>query len=192
MDEIRIAVGIPCSDRNIRLETTASVISTIVSFRHPINFFFTNHSYIHIARRGLVLEAQKVKASHLFFVDTDMYFQGNTLEQLLSHDKDIIGVHYNQRGLPLRSTVRSKNSKDEIVVAEIKDELFECYAVGSGCMLINMKVFDTIEKPWFFYGSEEENPATEDVWFCGRAKDKGFTVWCDPTLSVKHIGEYQY
>ena len=33
---------------------------------------------------------------------------------------------------------------------------------------------------------------TEDTWFCEQAAKVGIKTYCDPTLGVKHIGDFQY
>jgi hypothetical protein len=40
---------------------------------------------------------------------------------------------------------------------------------------------------------EEGNRAmTEDCGFFLQAQKKGYKVWCDPTLGLKHVGDYEY
>lgn len=194
MDEdIRVGIGIPCLSSTIHMQTAMSLMQTISTFKHPISIFFVNNTYLHIARKKLAFEAHERKMTHLLFVDSDMSFKGDTLGKLMARKKDIIGVNYNHRSLPLMSTVRVRTKDGKhMQVAEIPDKLFECDAVATGCMLIDMKVFEKIEKPWFFYKDDDVLPIGEDIWFCIQAKKAGFKIWCDPTIPVTHVGEYEY
>ncbi len=48
-------------------------------------------------------------------------------------------------------------------------------------------------KPWFNFGRKEQAIVIgEDVWFCRSARDAGYDVWCDPTVSVFHLGDFAY
>ena len=154
------------------------------------------HTYTHEARRICVEEAQSVKASHLFFMDSDMMMPGDTLNKLLAHNKMIVGCSYNERRLPLVHTVKVKdeNGLKSVASTDLPKHLFKCYALGMGCLLIDMRVFDTIEKPWFFFSSFSDGRMDygEDVWFCEQAHKAGIDVWCDPTFQPRHIGEFAY
>jgi GT2 family glycosyltransferase len=59
-------------------------------------------------------------------------------------------------------------------------------------MVIKTSVFERIEPPWFGLDEVRGHIMTEDVWFCRQAWRRGIEVWCDPTIPVKHIGEYAY
>ena len=162
-----------------------------------IDFSITNNTQIQTARREIVQSALSVHADYLFFVDSDMGFSGDTLARLLGHKKDVIGAGYNQRGLPLQPTILIKDKTTSLYRLpkgyEVSyDKPFECDGIGAGCMLIDMKVFEKIESPWFLYVDDDKYPMGEDIWFCQQVKKAGFSVWCDPTIKASHIGEYSY
>jgi len=35
-------------------------------------------------------------------------------------------------------------------------------------------------------------PVGEDVAFCQQAAEAGLEIWCDPTITLSHIGDYHY
>ena len=137
------------------------------------------------SRNRAVHEARKVKATHLLFVDYDMFFDPETISKLLEQDKDIIGAAYNMRKDPPKSTAVP------IETPAPEDKPFKCHILGTGLMLINMKVFDTFESPWFIFAWQKDGTMLygEDSFFCQKAIAAGTDVWADPTLGVKHIGE---
>jgi hypothetical protein len=141
------------------------------------------------SRTWLVREAIKKGATHLLFVDSDMFFPAEALNTLLSHDKDIIGVKYNKRQFPLEET-----HQPLIEEPDPKTGLLRCLSIGTGLMLIKLSIFEKMTEPWFSFGRGVEGQLTlgEDVWFCRNSQDSGYEVWCDPTIKVGHIGSFVY
>lgn len=189
---MKITLGIPCTG-TVTVQTAISLISIVGNAEWQTHTHFQSGCYVHDNRERIVKAAKEAGSDYLFFVDTDMYLADNTLKQLLAHKKEIIGVNYNQREFPLRSTVKFADENDNILeVPDLPRELFTCYAVGTGCMLIDMKVFEKIEPPYFSFDVYGGEIMGEDVWFCRQAKRAGINVWCDPTINVSHIGVYAY
>ena len=151
-------------------------------------------------RSYCVVQAQKAGCSHVLFIDDDMTFPKDTIERLLSHEKEIVGVYSYSRKLPLSTTVSMLDEngnhlpRHQIMFERRPQSLFECFAVGMGVTLIDMAVFEKIERPWFQFQSHESGKVLvgEDAWFCKQAREKGIGVWCDPTVPVGHIGDYEY
>src|SRR3990167_5319190 len=91
------------------------------------------------SRNRIVHVARERGATHLLFVDYDMYFPPHTITRLLKQDKDIIGAAYNFRG-----NGESKNTAIPITQTDVKhphpDELpkepFKCHCLGTGLLLI--------------------------------------------------------
>lgn len=150
-------------------------------------------------RSYAVLQALKENCTHILFVDDDMTFPKDTLTRLLAHEKEIIGVWSHSRKLPLTPTVSFlKDGKhlphDQIPRFVRPEALFECYSIGMGVALIDLSVFEKISKPYFEFQNHEsgKNLVGEDAWFCREARSKGYSIYCDPTLTIGHIGEYIY
>ena len=188
----KLCIGIATTGQ-IKTKTFVSVMKLVK--RDPENTFIVawEGCNVHQNRINIVKEAQKGNCTHLLFVDSDMVFDADIAEKLLARDKDIIGVNSNVRGLPLTTTVKIHNEKGEKVY-EMSKELFECQAVGTGLMLIKMSVFDKLPIPWFFfeYDDNGDMKTGSDMWFCNKSKEAGFTVWCDPTINIGHIGDFTY
>lgn len=147
--------------------------------------------YIVHNRSELVNAALQNNADYLLFVDGDMKFQPEILEQLMKHDKDIVGAAYNYRRLPLESTAKFPRETED----EMPDKLFKVDALGTGMMLIKMSAFEKIPKPWFSmkYDDNGRVEIGDDIWFCLQAQKGGIDIWCDPTIkTLKHLGDYEY
>jgi len=146
--------------------------------------------YVQHNRNLLVRTARENECSHLFFMDHDMIFEPDAINRLLAHDVDVVGGAYNIRGiLPRELNVWVNEER----LATLPRELFKADAIGCGCMLIRMSVFDALPFPWFkIEETEDDLQVTEDIYFCNAVRKAGMTVWCDPTIRIGHLGEYTY
>ena len=186
------------SGGSIKTDTVSCLLDSVAHLPAHIHLALPVGGYAAQNRTMAVKMALKANDTHIMFIDSDMIFPPDGMARLLGQDKDIIGCNYNQRRVPLVSTVKIANEKGKLIKGSSKNfpnKTFEVAALGTGFMLINLDVFKKIEKPWFFAGFQEDKKddfITEDVYFCRKAKDAGFQVWCDPTIDIKHIGDYKY
>jgi len=138
-------------------------------------------------RNKIVQESLDNGSDYVFMVDTDMVFPDDTLVKLFQDDKDIIGATYNKRSLPLTPI--------HTMFREVMPQrIFKINAIPTGVILIKEKVLKTMDPPWFAVqwldGVEFMGP---DIYFCNKAvRVYGFETWLDPTIDVKHIGDYKY
>lgn len=177
---MKICIGVAASDY-IRTQTVSTLI-LLFKNEPDTKFIIKQGALVHLNREEIALEALQMDCTHLFFVDSDMVFNPDVLYKLMHHDKDIIGALCNKRGGGLAVNTRFTKQPDKI---------YRNSAVGMACTLIKMDVFRKVPRPWFFFG-DEQHPCGEDIFFCNRARKVGFEVWIDPTLSVKHIGEFLF
>lgn len=162
-------------------------MQTVKETPHEVVPVFQQGNIIDGSREKVAEFALKNNCTHLFFVDSDMYFNGSTLSRLLALDKDIVGAMYNFRTLPIQTTAK-------LFEDFIPNEPFKVYGLGMGCILIKTEVFKKLKKPYFLITRDEHGDAihTEDVYFSEKAREAGIDTWCDPSLEVKHIGDYLY
>ena len=184
----KIAIGMACN-RQIQAKTVTSLLELITHSEYELYFVIGAEGYtISENRSYVVAQARQNKCTHLLFIDDDMIFPPDTLERLMKHEKEIIGTLYHSRKLPLTPTVTLLEG------TEMPKELFKAKAVATGVMLINLDIFNKIDKP-YFNTEVHENGFTlmgEDYWFCRQAERKGIDIYCDPTITIKHIGNYNY
>lgn len=146
-------------------------------------------------RNRAVDDARKFNVDWILFLDSDMLFPPNTLRLLLSRGKDIVGATYVKRALPykvlgkpLAQTIRANTG------------VIEMAGLPAGCLLISMRVFDQLKRPYFRTPAIEEAAGVpsslqgEDYYFCEVARAAGFKIWMDVDLSkaVGHIGQFVY
>lgn len=177
----QITIGIP-SNGYTRTETVHDLIAMMgTTIGVSVNTVFPMCCYVHLNREQCAMFAVSHKSDYLLFIDTDMQFPPNTLTQLLSHDKDIVGVQYHKRSLPKMSVVEVD---DTFPVS--KEELYKCKATGMGVMLIKTEVFNRLPRPWFYF--DPMGYRGEDYYFCDSARKHGYDIWIDPKLTIGHIG----
>jgi hypothetical protein len=72
-------------------------------------------------------------------------------------------------------------------------EVIDADAIGCGCVLYDMQVFEEIEEPWFkdmsnvFEGKTGEPGAGEDINFCYKLKTAGFKLKVDTSIAIDHL-----
>ncbi len=207
---IKVTIGLP-SNGFIRTETTVSLVTAVANTK-GIYFRLANPTgcYIHQNRELIALEALKENSTHLLFVDADMGFPENAIAKLISRNKPIIGANYNYRNNQGKSVIQldttkfkdgevnvhdnPKNKGEKLATIKYPEEPFECLAVATGFMLIQMEVFKKLPRPWFFFkpSSDSEGMVGEDIWFCRLARKHGIEIWCDPTIQMTHVGTAFY
>ena len=183
----KILVGVP-NTGTVCAKTAFSLAQMALKAPCEIDFHFERGCNIIWNRTVIALEAEKRGFTHLLFIDSDMFFEPDTLKKLLEVDKDIVGVNANFRRLPLQSTVKLPDG-----MTEMPSEPFKCDMVGFGIVLIKVSILAKIPPPWFKF--EYEGFALvngEDSYFCREAQKVGAEVWCNPQIFVKHCGEFDY
>jgi len=191
----KIIIAVPCSDSMSMKAMTAHAIGcTILGAKDLVTDFLLRISCdIVSSRTWLVNEAIKNGGTHILFVDSDMHFNMSTVHSLLAHKKEIVGTEYNKRKFPLEGTFKPMTERSET-------ELYEANYAGMGCMLIDLSIFEkewvdseTGKKlPWFNFGRDSQGNLAmgEDAFFSNAAREMGIKTYIDPTIKVRHQGDY--
>lgn len=69
---------------------------------------------------------------------------------------------------------------------------YECHAVGTGLMLIDLAQLKDLETPWFKMDLADDGVGltqSEDVWFCERVRKFGKKVVCNSKIKTSHAHE---
>ena len=178
----------------IKSQTVFSLCRALNKFPHEYTVSIKEGGAIHTDREQAVANAKLLNCTHLMFIDYDMSFERDAILRLLERDKDIIGVHYNQRKEPPTTTVLMDNEKKLNLKTLAPDGLTTCDGVATGFTMIKMSVFDKLKHPYFFFETNDKGELTvsEDYWFCRLAKQAGFEIWVDLSIPIKHVGDKLY
>lgn len=146
------------------------------------------------ARNTLCKHVLDTGAEWLWFMDDDHSFAPDLLTKLLSHDLPLVVPVCLMRTHPYYPVTLQKRLDDDpesgdarylpVYFPEQEDNgLVELDAGGCAGMLIHRDVIEAVGGPlWFEYGT-----ASEDILFCQKAKEKGFTIHCDLSARLGHI-----
>lgn len=123
----------------------------------------------------------------LLIMGDDHIFDPDLALRLLAHDADIVVPNCLKRPVPWEPVTFTRNGDGYYYTADLPASgLTEIQAAGSAGMLIRRHVLEALDDPWF-----EAQPGSgfmnEDVYFCEKARDAGFNIFCDPTVLLGHI-----
>jgi len=148
--------------------------------------------YIANNRNKLVSRFLKTDCEWIFFIDTDTVPPLNALD-MIKHNLDICSGYYYQWSDGHLIPLIFKKSKGRYEPnsgkpTKIKN-VVEVDGTGAGCLLINRKVFENIEKPYFLTPCNDEGfvVSTEDIYFFKKAIKAGFKVHIDRSVVADHI-----
>lgn len=203
--DVSILIAMPVG-RSIDIETAESIFQTLLfGFPFQIHWKHKKGTYIDKNKCDLIEIAKEMGVTHIMQIDADVVFPPIAIEMLFNHQKLIVGANYNFKTFRMPDaqtwgpapTVKLFGEKGEPInppPGGLPEELFKCYALPGGFVLINMKVFEQIEKPYFKNDWNEDctKYTGEDVYFCEKVRKAGIDVWCDPKIPVHHVGAYLY
>lgn len=185
----KICIALP-TNRGLRPKCLQSVLEMLAYKSYDYHILVSTEGFTTAENRTwLTAQAVKAQCTHILFLDDDMVYEPDSLERLLAHDKEIVGAKYhNRRG--------GENGGEVIEYLDEKSDtdLFKCNALGGGLLLVKTGVFIKTPQPWFWYKINESGMVTmsNDWFFCEKARESGYEIWCDPTLKPGHIGKKEY
>lgn len=146
---------------------------------------------IDASRNFLVKRAIDIGAEKVLFLDADVEPPIN-VSRLFKYDKEIVsGIYwrYREPKVPVAFTI--KDGKYIPIDLRNKKGLIEVDAIGLGCCLIDIAVFDGIEKPWFKFIFDSNISISEDFYFCSKVREK-YKILIDLKVKCAHIGLFKY
>lgn len=116
----------------------------------------------------------------LLQVDADMQPPTDLL-RMIDNDKDVCGPDFRtvKNGNVIRMALRQINNGEYL--PSDGNGLFECDALGGGCLLTSRKAMQAVD-----YNYMCEDIKAEDFDWCKRAKEAGFSIWCDARFRSLH------
>ncbi len=142
---------------------------------------------VYIARNRLAHGAIFNEFTHVLWLDSDMTFSPNILDDLMFCGKDMVCGAFVSRRPPYGPCVYSSIEKNAVTkVDSFGVEPFRVAGCGFAAGLMNVDVlrevharFNTCFHPTDYYG--------EDLAFCMRVNEIGREIWCEPTVRPGHI-----
>lgn len=187
---MRLLIGIPCMDF-VHVEFMRSLSALIVRLKDEnIDFELDIESgtLVYLARERIAHKAINEGFTHVLWLDSDMVFGEDVLEDLMFSGKPFVSCIYHARRKGYASCVfKSIEPGGDIHFDEYPAELFQIAGCGFGCLLITTEILSYVLLHYGTCFSPLPNLG-EDLAFCKRVTDLGYQIWCDPAVVCGHIG----
>lgn len=192
---IKVGVVVPSGDY-VHSRFMVSLVSLFqYSLGRGIELVIINprSSLIGTGRQIGVDIAEQRGVDYVLFLDSDMIFPYNLLEELLKTGKDVVGCTYVKRVLPTSLNHAELDGGSP----EVGKGLREVARLPAGALLIKITsaLVKDLEKPYFrctYPGDGTE--VGEDFYFCDEIRKRGGSVWLHSDLSkwMGHLGVYSH
>ncbi|MBU2249251.1 MAG: hypothetical protein KKD77_21060 [Gammaproteobacteria bacterium] len=153
------------------------------------------------AARNRAAEALLISEfTHILMLDGDQKHPVDIVQRLARHviaDPErlvVAGIYHNRR--PPFAPLAWRVDHEQLTHAQMVDYQpgrLEVDAAAAGCMLVDRRVFERIERPWFYHSYEgvqeakaEFNYPTEDIGFCVKLFEAGIGITLDTTVNSPH------
>lgn len=184
----KILIAIPTA-RYIEADTFKSIYNLEIPEGYETTFqYFYGYRVDQV--RNLICDWVVRGYDYLFSVDHDITFPPDTLKKMLAHDVDLVAGVYRQRLEPQAIEIYDLNQQRMTIEQIYGQPLVPIGGCGFGCVLVKKEVIAGIGYPQFEYhpALDHGNTISEDTDFCKKAMNKGFKLWCNPSILCGHIG----
>lgn len=190
---MKILIAVPCMD-----QVPAPFCNSLALLQKvgDCTLMMKSGSLIYTSRNALATAAIHTEADLVFWLDSDMVFQPDTLVRMMKtlqeRNLDMLTGLYFRRVPPYSPVLFDQLDIDGAQAKftefqSIPDELFEVGACGFGCVLMKTDVFFDVQSKYGNMFAPIGNNG-EDVAFCWRARQCGYKIFCDPSLICGHVG----
>ena len=141
------------------------------------------------------LQAVKYAQDHhfdlLLMCDDDMQFHDKAFRQLLEHwawdEMKVVCCNYHVKTPPFNSMIWPLESSSWLQMYEKK--VYEVQSLATGCILIDMSIFEQLEKPYFKLSINQDGEliGTEDCYFANNCFTHGVRMYCDAAIPCEHF-----
>jgi hypothetical protein len=211
-----VFIGLPAYDFKVSLKLAVSLARFAqLAPKHGIDINIGSVcgcSVVSRARNLLVQDMLESDADYLVFIDSDINFEPEDILRLMAWAQD------SKKGI-VAGVPRVRDVNKTYIADLDHDEngdltmnamgLVRATRVATAFMLIQRNVIETMiaaHPEWQYYDKRcdktvpalfdfkltEEGYIGEDFLFCDRARELGFEVWVDPTISLGHMGVQEY
>ena len=187
---MRLLIGIPTLDY-VNVEFMKCLMNLIIKLKNDgvqFDLEINSGTLVYLARERIAHKAINEHYTHVLWLDSDMVFNADILDDLMFSGKDFVTGIYQARRKGYASVIFKKISKDGVERFEdYPNELFQIQGCGFGCVLTSVQMLSSV---CLHYGTcfTPLQSLGEDIAFCKRAMDLGFKLWCEPTVICGHIG----
>lgn len=144
---------------------------------------------VYVGRDKLARKAMDEGFSHVLWLDSDMIFTEELLDDLMFSGKPFVtGIAHGRRAPHMSCIFREVwPAADRWEGHEYPSGAFKIGGCGFACVLIKTEIIKAV---WEKNGSAffPMRELGEDLAFCKRARDLGHEIWAEPSVRLGHIG----
>lgn len=187
---MKLLIGIPTLDY-VNAEFMQCLCRLIMRLKDGgVNFELDIESgtLVYMARERIAQKAVNEGFTHVLWLDSDMVFSPDILDDLMFSGHDFVTGIYQARRKGYSSVIFKCIDLNKVErFEEYPKETFEIQGCGFGCVLTATHILkavllqkDTCFTPILQYG--------EDIAFCFRVRELGYKMYCEPSVVCGHIG----
>ena len=142
---------------------------------------------VYFARNRLANKAINENYTHVLWLDSDMVFNEQIVDDLMEVGKDMVCGAFVSRRPPYGPCIYTSIEKNKI--QQVKDfgiRPFQVDGCGFAAVMTTVELLQAVNQkygtcfqPTDYYG--------EDLAFCWRVNQLGREIWCEPTVRPGHI-----
>ena len=187
---MKLLIGIPTMDF-VHVEFMKCLCALIQRLRdEKVNYTLDINSgtLVYLARERIAHRAINEEYTHVLWLDSDMIFTPNILDDLMFSGKGFVTGIYHARRKGYASCIFKSIEINKIErFDEYPSETFEIAGCGFGCVLVETEILKAVclTKGTCFTPLKSLG---EDIAFCQRAREMGYKLYCEPSVVCGHIG----
>lgn len=187
---MKLLIGVPTLDF-VHVEFLKSLTALIMRLneqRVKFELRIESGTLVYFARDNIACHAINNGFTHVLWLDSDMVFNDDILDDLMFSGKQFVsGIYHARRKGHASCIFKSIDLNHLERFEEYPEDTFEIAGCGFGCVLTDVEILRTVQQatgscftPIKRYG--------EDLAFCTRVHDQGFKMYCEPGVVCGHIG----
>ena len=144
---------------------------------------------VYVGRDKLANKAMNECYTHMLWLDSDMIFTEDLLDDLMYSGKPFVtGIAHGRRAPHVSCIFKEIWPRvDRYEGYEYPSQAFKIGGCGFACVLIETEIVRNVynKNGTAFFPMRELG---EDLAFCKRATDMGYEIWAEPSVRLGHIG----
>lgn len=198
---MKTLIAVPCFDM-----VHADFTKCLMELDKPAGtgFAMIKNTLIYTARNTIAVNALKAGFDRVMWIDSDVVFPPDTLKRLaadVDEGREFVTGMYFTRKHPIQPVIYRKlwwEAKDGWVDTGLEcyedypeNRIFEIEGCGFGLCMTSARILEAMNDSYGapFYPLMGMG---EDTTFCWRAKQEGFSLWCDSSIQAGHCGQTIY
>ena len=187
---MKLLLAIPTLE-NVPVEFLTSLIHLVEHLKDEGMDFsvrMESNTLVYFAREELVRYALVHKFTHVLWLDSDMVFTPEIVEDLMFSGKEIVTGIAHSRRPPYSSCIFTEIYPGvQKWKGDYPKDTFQIAACGMACCLMSTEVLSAVHEK-FGMAFQPTPEYGEDVAFCWRASQCGYKIWAEPGVRVGHVG----